>query len=177
MLVTLIVDVAHRFDLLQGTTGIIIFPLNTLTFFLLGHLAFDHWIWRRRFIQKFLGVPDLNGRWRCDGQTKDSEGNTQYTWTAEVTITQTWEKICIHLQTTQSASTSKAASLIKVPGRGYLLMYSYRNDPRIGEADLHSHMGYCELELNETLDTAEGDYFNNKGRITFGRMKLTREKP
>jgi hypothetical protein len=55
-------------------------------------------------------------------------------------------------------------------------MYSYQNEPRIGEPELRSHVGYCELQLAEDLQSAEGDYFNNRGRVTFGRMKLIRKE-
>jgi len=45
-------------------------------------------------------------------------------------------------------------------------MYSYQNEPRIGDPELRTHVGYCELALDEKLQTAEGDYFNNRGRVT-----------
>ena len=54
-------------------------------------------------------------------------------------------------------------------------MYSYRNEPKIGEKDLYQHIGYCDLTFNASADAAEGQYFNNKGRVTYGRMKLTRK--
>lgn len=73
-----------------------------------------------------------------------------------LTISQTWEKIRVYLNTGQSSSRSKSASLVKEPGRGYVLMYSYQNEPKIGEPELRSHVGYCELLLNEELTTAEG---------------------
>lgn len=176
VLVTLGFDLAKTFGLSDGVTSVIIFPLNAATFYFIGHLAFENWIWRRKSVQALLGIPDLNGDWDCLGETKDQDGKVTYTWHATVTITQTWEKIRVYLTTGQSSSRSKSASLVKEPGRGYVLMYSYQNEPRIGEPELRSHVGYCELQLNEDLSLAEGDYFNNKGRITFGRMKLTRKE-
>lgn len=175
VLATLGFDLAKRLGLSDAGTSLVIFPLNATVFYFFGHLAFNKWIWRRKFIQAILGVPDLNGEWECLGFTKDNEGNVTYEWKATVTITQTWEKIRVYLNTGQSTSRSKSASLVKEPGRGYVLMYSYQNEPRIGEPELRAHVGYCELQLSEDLTTAEGDYFNNKGRITFGRMKLMRK--
>ncbi len=176
ILITLIFDLAQRFGLSDGSSTLVILPVNAAAFYFLGHLAFNKWIWRRQFVQGLLGVPDLNGEWDCYGTTKDNEGNTTYEWKATVTITQTWEKIRVYLNTGQSSSRSKSASLVKEPGCGYVLMYSYQNEPRIGEPELRSHVGYCELQLSEDLKSAEGDYFNNKGRITFGRMKLVRKE-
>lgn len=176
VLVTLGFDVAKRLGLSDGGAGIMIFPLNAATFYFLGHLAFEKWVWKHRVVQTLLGVPDLNGEWDCQGVTKDEDGNVTHNWSATVTITQTWEKIRVYLKTGQSSSRSKSASLVKEPGHGYVLMYSYQNEPRIGEPELRAHVGYCELYLNEGLTRAEGDYFNNKGRITFGRMTLTRKE-
>lgn len=175
ILITLGFDLARRFGLSTGESGLVIFPLNAAVFYFLGHLAFNKWVWRRKIVQAVLGVPDLSGEWECNGETKDNSGNITYRWNAIVTITQTWEKICVYLDTGESRSRSKSASLVKEPGRGYVLMYSYQNEPRIGDPELRSHVGYCELQLNEGLTVAEGDYFNNKGRITFGRMKLVRK--
>jgi len=84
-------------------------------------------------------------------------------------------KIRVYLNTGQSSSRSKSASLVKEPGRGYVLMYSYQNEPKLGEPELRTHVGYCELQLDEDISSAEGDYFNNRGRVTFGRMKLIKK--
>jgi len=176
VLITVGFDLAKRLGVSDGGTSLVILPINAAAFYFFGHLAFDKWIWRRKIIQSLLGVPDLNGDWDCQGSTKDDEGNVTHEWNATVTITQTWEKIRVYLNTGQSSSRSKSASLVKEPGRGYVLMYSYQNEPRIGEPELRAHVGYCELQLSEDLKVAEGDYFNNKGRITFGRMKLVRKE-
>ena len=177
VLVTLGFDFAQKIGLSDGAANTVLFPMNAATFYFIGHLVFEKWVWRRKVIQLVLGVPDLNGEWDCLGETKDEDGNVTYHWRATVTITQTWEKIRVYLNTGQSRSRSKSASLVKEPGRGYVLMYSYQNDPKIGEPELRTHVGYCELLLNQELTIAEGDYFNNKGRITFGRMKLVRKEP
>jgi len=176
MLVTLVSGLAQKFGLSEGGAGLAMYPISAGVFYFLGHMAFNKWIWRQQIIQKVLGVPDLNGEWECKGFTKDNEGNTTYEWNATVTINQTWEKIRVYLNTGQSRSRSKSASLVKEPGLGYVLMYSYQNEPNIGEPELRSHVGYCELQLSEDLNSAEGDYFNNKGRVTFGRMELVRRE-
>jgi hypothetical protein len=176
VLATIGLDIAKRLGLSDGGASLAVFPISAATFYFLGHLAFNKWIWRQKVVQELLGVPDLNGEWVCQGTTKDNEGNVTHEWLATVTISQTWEKIRVYLNTGQSRSRSKSASLVKEPGRGYVLMYSYQNEPRIGEPELKAHVGYCELQLSEDLKTAEGDYFNNKGRVTFGRMQLVRKE-
>lgn len=175
MIATAAFDALNALGVLETSSRVIIFPLNAAAFYLVGYFSFDRWIWKVPAVQKILGIPDLNGEWECTGETKDEAGAVKFHWTATVRITQTWEKIMVYLDTGQSRSRSKSASLIKEPGRGYVLMYSYRNDPRLGEPELRSHVGYCELDLSEDLTKAEGEYFNNKGRITFGRMRLVRK--
>lgn len=153
----------------------IVIPATAAIFYFLGHLAFDRWAWRKTLVHKVIGIPDLNGVWKCAAQTLDQSGAITYEWSADINIYQTWEKIKVHLNTDQSRSNSVAASLIKEDGIGFILMYSYRNEPRPGEAALHSHIGYCELHISADLKTAEGMYFNSGGRFTYGKMFLTRE--
>jgi len=154
---------------------VLILPISAAVIYPAGHWLFDHLAWRLPWMLRFLGIPDLNGPWACEGTTLDENGEVRFAWTATITISQTWEKIRVYLDTGSSSSASVSAALVKEPGRGFILMYSYRNEPKIGEKDLCSHVGYCELTFDEFSDAAEGQYFNNKGRVTYGRMKLTRK--
>src|SRR5438270_11552934 len=54
------------------------------------------------------------------------------------------------------------------------ILYHYRNEPRIGEADLKSHRGFAEILFKPDLSGGSGEYFNGQGRFTFGRMHLIR---
>jgi hypothetical protein len=95
--------------------------------------------------------------------------------TGTVTISQSWEKIHVTLRTDRSASHSVSAALIPEADGSWMLMYSYRNEPRAGEPELNAHLGYCEMRFSKSLRDAEGDYFNARGRGTFGRMWLTKK--
>lgn len=156
-----------------GTPRWVVAPIAAGVVFALVHLAFDKLVWRWPLVRTFLRIPDLNGVWAVSGRTMNPVPGAPDEWTGEVRITQTWEKIWVHLKTRQSCSSSKAASLLRQPGAGCILMYSYRNEPRIGEA-ITPHVGYAELTFDEDLAGADGEYFNSKGRTTFGRMTLTR---
>lgn len=136
-----------------------------------------HWWFNRygwRILSLFAQVPHIAGTWRCNGQTLGPEGGNQYQWDATITISQDWEKIRVRTETQNSSSYSVSAALIPEPDGCWILMYSYRNEPRIGEPELKAHVGYCELRFTKEQDRAEGDYFNAKGRGTFGRMTITR---
>jgi hypothetical protein len=153
-----------------------VIPLATAgAFFPLGLFYINYWGWKARLVRKFLGLPDLNGTWTCAGATLDQDGGAKYEWHATVEISQTWEKIFVRLKTDQSESESITAAVIKLPTGDFKLIYTYRNVPRLGEPDLHQHSGCCELEFDSAENTAHGEYFNNRGRVTYGRMTLTRK--
>lgn len=158
-----------------GTPRWIVAPIAAGLVFTLVHLAFDKLVWRWPLVRTLLRIPDLNGVWEVSGKTMNPVAGAPSDWRGELRITQTWEKIWVQLKTGQSCSSSKAASLLRQPGAGCVLMYSYRNEPRIGEA-ITPHVGYAELTFDEGLTAADGEYFNSKGRTTFGRLNLTRTK-
>ena len=168
-------QLADKLGWSQWLPGTALLPITAIPAYAIGHWAFDTWLWKLWIVRLWLKVPNLEGKWHCNGETRDLDGNVTYNWTATVTIAQTWEKIRVSLNTGQSQSRSVAAALLYEPGIGYRLMYSYRNEPRTGEPELRPHRGYCEIIFSDDLKTAEGDYFNNNGRVTFGRMALTRK--
>jgi hypothetical protein len=151
-------------------------PVTATVIYGIAFFVFNKWLWRRKCLQRFMSIPDLSGRWKCAGVTLDNISNEPtFQWEAEVTISQTWEKIKVHSATNQSRSNSVAASIVKDEGVGFVLMYSYRNEPRPG-TDMKAHIGYCELHITEDLSSANGHYFNSGGRLTHGTMELTREE-
>lgn len=136
---------------------------------------FDKYVWRWQYIMKLINVPNLSGEWSCCGQTLNPDGSLSYEWHGIVTIFQSWDKIRVRLKTNQSGSNSIAAALICDDAEGFRLLYNYRNEPRINEVELKSHLGFGELTFATNLQTAEGEYFNGHGRFTFGTMKLKRQ--
>lgn len=154
-----------------------ILPTTAAIFYTLGHLAFDKWAWRTWLIHFVLDVPDLRGKWICAGESINPiTGAVEHEWSAVITISQSWEKIRIYSETTQSRSRSVAASIIKEEDIGYILMYSYRNEPLPGEPQLKAHYGYAEWQISSDRTMADAQYFNGGGRFTGGRMKITRMK-
>jgi hypothetical protein len=148
---------------------------------LTGGIAYTaaHWLFNRfgwRFLSFFSQVPHIGGSWICSGRTINMDGETQFEWSAKITISQNWEKIRVRSETSTSASNSVSAALIPEPDGCWMLMYSYRNEPCVGEPELRPHVGYCELRFDKELNSADGDYFNAKGRGSFGRMSLKKEK-
>ena len=141
------------------------------------YFLFDKYLWKISWLRKVLLVPDLNGKWRCNGHTnlKNAE-QVDYDWNATVSITQSWSKILIHLNTSQSESKSISASIYHEAGVGYRLLYQYNNKPSANELDLNNHSGSAELLFTEDTVSASGSYYTDRHRTTVGTMILEREK-
>lgn len=143
----------------------------TLLFWVLNNHA-----WKWRPLSLMLKVPNLAGTWDCKGESLDRDGKVVYAWTAEVAIVQCWDRLRVRLKTSQSGSNSMAAALTQDNVDGWLLLYQYRNDPKIGEPELRSHVGTCSVTFSKDLAYASAEYFNGVGRATFGKMTWTRRK-
>lgn len=173
VVLAMVKDWAAAFGFPPVIINAIAFPVSAATIYPLGFVVFNKWIWKWPWISKILGVPNLSGKWECEGQKVGGVGiSAPEDWQGELVISQTWDKIRVYLRTGKSDSKSVAASLLYEPERGYVLMYSYRNEPHLSNEKMSPHVGYCELVLDESLTHGEGDYFNNRGRVTWGRMSL-----
>jgi len=169
------VDIAKRFGWNVNLTPSVLSLVGAAAVFSVLYWTFDRFAWRWRFLNAVINVPNVAGDWACDGQTIGKDGTPGYVWQADVTILQSWDKIRVRLKTAQSGSDSIAAALICDDSDGFRLLYNYRNDPKIGEVELRSHLGFSELVFAKNLEAAEGEYFNGHGRYTFGTMKLRRK--
>jgi len=146
------------------TTGIVYFAL---------HWVFNKWVWKIPIIE----IPDINGTWELLGRTLNDDGTTKYDWEGSIGIEQNWKNILIHLKTKNSQSESYTATLSKRfgPTGGWILSYSYRNEPELEQShELNPHKGYCEVEFDKELTIGKASYFNSAGRKTFGVMDLKR---
>lgn len=135
---------------------------------------FDRRIWKFRPLAKLLKVPDLSGKWECVGTPVNSPSAAP--WKGKVTIIQSWDRLRIHIETKTSVSDSLSAALLHDEAAGFRLMYHYSNTPRVSAKAqmLAPHHGFAELVFAPGEQSASGDYFNGRGRNTFGTMVLTR---
>lgn len=168
------VNIAHRLGWNANLTPSILSLAGAASVFTALYWLFDRFAWKWRFLKLVIKVPDIAGQWDCQGQTINPDGSPGYSWQATVTILQSWDRIRVLLKTPQSTSNSVSAALICDDADAYRLLYHYRNDPRIGEVELRSHLGFGELVFARDLRSADGEYFNGHGRNTFGMMKLKR---
>lgn len=160
----------NQLELLPMITSV---AVTTSAVYFLFHLIFNKYGWKNTVLK----LPNLNGVWKVIGFTLDENSNVKYNWEAEIDIEQTWEHLVICQKTKNSRSNSYTATLSKLGGTngGWLLSYSYRNEPNANQFhELNSHKGFCEILLDKELKTGDASYFNSNGRRTFGTMKLER---
>lgn len=156
--------------------------LTSAVIYLVLHWLFDKMLWKF----KFFDIPNISGVWAVRGESlregnnhSNEEDNVRFHWEGELDIAQSWEKISITQETSQSNSESYTATLVKCTKTtgGSILHYSYKNFPKTGEHhELSGHGGYCEIIFDEDSKTATASYFNSNGRRTFGRMYLTKKE-
>lgn len=170
------IDIAKKFGLPANLPPTVLSLISAGTVFTVLYMIFNKYAWCWKYFSMFLKVPNLKGSWDCKGSSLSVDGEEIYSWDAEVTILQSWDKIRIRLKTSQSGSNSITAAIVHDEAEGFRLLYNYKNDPKLGEPELHSHIGFADILFSKTLDTAEGEYYNGYGRQSFGKLKLTRSK-
>ncbi|MCR9225652.1 MAG: hypothetical protein NXH70_16405 [Hyphomonas sp.] len=158
-----------------GSMSVIYWPITGGAVFAILFALFEAVVWRNKWINWLVGIPDLSGRWRVSGQSFNEHNEPKFDWVGEITITQSYEKLKVYLKTETSSSSSVTAAIVPEGDDGFRLIYSYQNSPRPGNPELQRHLGHCELLFDKSLTTAEGDYFNNFSRMTHGTMKLKRK--
>jgi len=170
-----LVDVANALGFGHVVPTVLLPPIGAGIVFAALYWLFDRHVWKHPWLSQGLGVPDLSGRWCVQGQTINPDKTKGYAWEGTISIVQSWDRLRVRLKTSQSGSNSVTAALVRDEADGFRLFYSYKNDPKVDQPELHSHRGYAEIVFAPDLKSAEGEYFNGLGRFTFGTMNLTKE--
>jgi hypothetical protein len=142
--------------------------------------VFDRWAWRNQFFRwlRLVNVPDLQGGWRGTiGSSFTGQDGSTTARDVTVHITQTWSQICVSLDTDLSSSRSQIAGILVSCGPpNPLLTYDYLNEPKPSAPDtMHAHRGTVRLDVVDGWKTLDGQYYTGRDRITYGRLRLTRE--
>lgn len=175
-LVLRVIDLAGQYGLPANLTPSVMSLIGAGTVYLILYWLFDRHIWRLPLMAKVLKVPNLQGEWRCEGISySEMSDEPVANWAGIVSIAQSWDRLRIRLTTEQSASDSLVAAVMHDEAGGYRLFYNYRNEARIDQRELDSHVGFCDMRIFADQKRAEGDYFNGRGRTTYGRMVWSRK--
>lgn len=169
-----LVQTAKHYGYGERIPSLILWPLGAGTIYVALYWYFNRHAWKNVRLSSVLKVPNLEGTWRCLGRKLESDGTTELEWHGILTVVQSWDEIRLNLKTDKSNSDSISAALLYDETIGYKLMYTYKNEPRADQPALSAHTGYAELIFKLDLSSAEGDYFNGRGRYSFGTMQLVR---
>src|SRR5207249_8977692 len=94
-------------------------------------------------------LPDLNGSW--SGyliSSFDPEGAQKQ---ATLSVTQTWRRIGVTLETEESESHSLGASIVAECFRTVTLSYEYLNEPKaLAKTTMHTHRGTARVTSRRT---------------------------
>lgn len=164
------VNLADKFGIPVNLPPSILSLIGAGSVFTILYWLFSRYVWRWARVRDLLKVPDLAGTWECNGVSIALDEGEEQQWDGTIVITQSWDRIRVRMKTRQSSSNSIVASLLYDEADGYQLIYNYRNDPKISETQLSSHLGFSSMTISRNLRKAEGEYFNGRGRITFGTM-------
>ncbi|HID9486365.1 TPA: hypothetical protein ACXI1V_003027 [Pseudomonas aeruginosa] len=170
------VDIAKKLDISVNLPPTALSLVGAGAVFAILYLLFNKYIWRLELVSNLLKVPNLSGKWNCSGTTLNDKGEAIYHWDGLVEICQTWDKIRVRLKTQTSGSYSIAAALTHDETEGFILLYNYKNEPKIGQPDLRAHIGCASITFSKCLESGHGEYFNGYGRSNFGTMSLRRAK-
>lgn len=169
------INLAETYGLNAHLTPSIMSLIGAATVYGILYWLFNRFLWRLSPIARALRIPDLSGKWLCQGTTLDETGAVAREWSGEIAIAQNWDRLRIRLTTEDSQSSSKVAAVMHDEAGGYRLLYNYANDPKIGQPELRSHIGFCDMTVSADQRSASGEYFNGRGRATFGRMEWSRQ--
>ncbi|MBL8680199.1 MAG: hypothetical protein JNK05_13575 [Myxococcales bacterium] len=131
---------------------------------------FNKWGWHA--FRRIHDIPDLRGTY--DLEIRSSNDQHEKPIKGTLTIAQEWTRILVTVKTATSSSSSIGAWLSDDPTQGAVLTYAYRNEPDpAAKEDLHAHSGTAKITFASD-GTARGRYYNDRDRVTFGSMTLTK---
>lgn len=136
--------------------------------------GFNQYAWRFTLLRaiQLVKTPYLGGKW--NGHLVSSYHNHEKSQPVDVTIQQTWTRVCIEFDTGPEGSHSHsdlAGILIEHAG-GPVLSYNYLNEPRSSTKTMHMHRGTAILNIRHNF--LEGQYFSGRDRMNYGSIRLNR---
>ena len=171
-----VIGLAERYGLDAHLTPSVMSLIGAAAVYGVLYWLFNRFLWRMPPIAQALRIPDLTGAWQCIGTTLNERGDTVRTWSGDIAIAQSWDRLRIRLSTDDSGSSSRVAALMHDDAGGYRLFYTYENDPRNDRPELRHHMGFADMVISIDQQRASGEYFNGRGRVTFGRMEWRKQR-
>ncbi|OZH53612.1 hypothetical protein AFK68_16455 [Hydrocoleum sp. CS-953] len=145
---------------------------SVMGFYGIFYQAFDKFFWQLKLGDlSCSSIPNLQGT--SVGKIHSSYNDSDYDGII-LYVRQTWSAINIQLRATSSISNSTMAAVNTLDSSEATLKHEYVNEPSTRSLSTMSmHRGSANLRLSPDGKFLEGEYFNGRGRQTFGEMKFT----
>lgn len=144
-------------------------------------IIFDKWIWRWDIpiLSSVLVIPNMNGEWEGhinSSLPKSKRGDIPIT----ITISQTYSKIRIRLESEYSQSLSQMATIQMQDPSFCSLSYEYLSEYRPDTSTVDRHYGVAKINLTVGMGkfagTHKGSYYTEKSHNSSGEITLTRSQ-
>lgn len=155
------------------------FSISAFLIFTAIWLLFSKKVWKILAKIKVGKVPDISGTWICIGEGKKySDSNDINNWNGIIQIEQEYEKLSVKLTTEESKSHSYSlVGDIEVRDKNeVILSYMYENEPFKTEEGLTQHKGFCRLTFDLSNKSANGRYYTDNDRCSYGTMSLKKQE-
>lgn len=150
-------------------------PLSPFAAFGVLFFIFDKWVWKLWPLSKLLNIPNFNGTWKGDCQSKSKKANGKKI-NCTFKIKQTFTQIIIDGSFDSSDSASFAANVDHVNPYRAKLVYSYLNKPKGNAVQTQDkHIGTVELDLKNESEL-NGNYFTDRLPQSKGAFNLKKVK-
>lgn len=150
---------------------------------LLLFAAFDHFVWKWRWVLPFVKRPYIEGTWKgqLTSYRRDPETDKKITSVHDVVVVidQTFTDVRITLMTKESKSRSIVSELISQGENDWVLFYQYDNTPKLQYRDKSAiHRGGSSIDIPGRLpETLYNEYWTNReSKGTFDLTLVSRAK-
>lgn len=160
-----------------ASIGVFDAPTTVVVLFLIFWL-FNNYIWKIKYLDILIGIPNINGRYEGELVSSHTEDKTQNgTYPVVIEVRQTLTDVEVFLYTERSCSYSLIANICKNYHYNNELVYVYQNKTSAmnKNSDMRDHHGSAFLEVSDAGNLLNGYYFNNpRERGRFGKIKVKR---
>lgn len=155
------------------------FSFSAIFVFTVIWFLFSKIVWKFFAKIKVGKIPDISGCWICTGEgRKYFDFNNINNWTGVIEIEQEYERISVKMTTGESKSHSYSlVGDIEVRDKNEIILsYMYENEPFKTEEGLKQHEGFCRLTFDLSNNTANGRYYTDNDRSSYGTMSLKKQE-
>ena len=156
--------------------GILSSQITVATVFAFISWLFNKYLWQIPCINKFLGVPNLNGIWEGVLESSFQENGVYKKIDMKLEIEQTWNRMTCTSIFPSSRSFSDLVRLDSESSQGTMLKFTYTNHSEDLSSELTQFAGYNELRLDDA-NTLRGTYYTKRTPSARGTILLTRRIP